>query len=335
MTLRGGYGLSHAPISGFTQLPQPDFGATSGLRLHRAFRHGEPELRHAPGRESAGASADLPQPGDLRPPARRLTACHSQQPLLPARFGGFAVSQNYHTPYVNNWNLTISWQANNTTTVEFAYSGNMGIHLFMPQEDINPKNSSLLSAQNRRQHQHHGHDQRSAGPHQPADRQGAHGAERHRWAAPIWAISSLYHVVRRVGQQHPPRRLRQRDAPGRPRPDLHRELHARRNPSTTASSAGGDKNILTAVNGQVRRPGGLRRHARERPLRLHLRPAPRHPRHRDLRSAVRPRTRSSLNHCGSPLDYAVGGWTAHRRSSASTAASRTSRTSPTPTSSAT
>lgn len=30
ITIRGGYGLSHAPISGNTQLPQPDFSATSG-----------------------------------------------------------------------------------------------------------------------------------------------------------------------------------------------------------------------------------------------------------------------------------------------------------------
>ena len=61
--------------------------------------------------------------------------------------GAFAVSQNYHTPYVNNWNLTTAWQANSTTTVELAYSGNMGIHLFMGQEDLNPKNSAVLSAE--------------------------------------------------------------------------------------------------------------------------------------------------------------------------------------------
>ena len=29
VTIRGGYGLSHAPVSGFTRLPQPDFGATT------------------------------------------------------------------------------------------------------------------------------------------------------------------------------------------------------------------------------------------------------------------------------------------------------------------
>jgi hypothetical protein len=48
---------------------------------------------------------------------------------------------------VNNWNLTTSWQANRSTVVELAYTGSMGVHLFMPAEDINPKDSTLLSAQ--------------------------------------------------------------------------------------------------------------------------------------------------------------------------------------------
>ena len=41
--------------------------------------------------------------------------------------------------------MTISWQASHSTTVELAYSGQMGIHLFMPQENLNPKNSSVCS----------------------------------------------------------------------------------------------------------------------------------------------------------------------------------------------
>jgi TonB dependent receptor len=31
MVLRGGWGMSHTPVSGFTQLPQPDFGATAAF----------------------------------------------------------------------------------------------------------------------------------------------------------------------------------------------------------------------------------------------------------------------------------------------------------------
>jgi hypothetical protein len=75
-----------------------------------------------------------------------------QRPDLPANslyyqasIGGYAVSPNYHTPYVNNWNFTISWQAGRSTTMDVAYSGAMGIHLFMGQENINPKNSGVLS----------------------------------------------------------------------------------------------------------------------------------------------------------------------------------------------
>ena len=56
------------------------------------------------------------------------------------------MSQDYHTPYVNNWNTTLSG-SDKITTVEIAYTGSMGIHLFMGQEDLNPKDSNNLSAE--------------------------------------------------------------------------------------------------------------------------------------------------------------------------------------------
>ena len=70
--------------------------------------------------------------------------------------GGYAVSANYHTPYVQNWNLTVSWQANSSTTVELSYVGAKGTHLFMPHENVNPRTQSLLNAQIARERQHHG-----------------------------------------------------------------------------------------------------------------------------------------------------------------------------------
>ena len=149
MVLRGGYGLSHAPISGFSQLPQPDFGATSNF------------TPTAPGSATAnpnyymrlGENPPLLTPvtpaqqifGLQGPPANGISFANSL--YYQQAFGGFAVSQNYHTPYVNNWNFTVSWQASANTTVDVAYQGSMGIHLFMGQEDLNPKNSSVLSAE--------------------------------------------------------------------------------------------------------------------------------------------------------------------------------------------
>jgi hypothetical protein len=148
LVARGGYGLSHAPIGGFTQLPQPDFGAnaayastvpSSTANPTNVLRLGE----NPPLLNPVAPSQSVYGPGG--PPANGLVYLNSL--YYQASIGGFAVSQNYHTPYVNNWNFTISWQAGSNTTMDFAYSGAMGIHLFMGQEGINPKNSSLLTAQ--------------------------------------------------------------------------------------------------------------------------------------------------------------------------------------------
>ena len=60
---------------------------------------------------------------------------------------GYAVSPDYHAPYVQNWNFTLSWQALPSTAVEIAYVGSKGTHLFEPREDIDPRDSNLLNAE--------------------------------------------------------------------------------------------------------------------------------------------------------------------------------------------
>jgi hypothetical protein len=148
VTVRGGYGLSHAPVSGFTQLPQPDFSATASYSSTTPSSTANPNYVMR-----LGENPPVLTPTNMNnviygsggPPANGLVYLNSL--YYQSSVGAFAVSQNYHTPYAENWNTTISWQANNSTTVEVAYTGAMGIHLFMPQEDINPKDSALLSAQ--------------------------------------------------------------------------------------------------------------------------------------------------------------------------------------------
>ncbi len=61
--------------------------------------------------------------------------------------GGYAISPNFHTPYVQNWNLTVSWQASRNTMLEISYVGNKGTHLFLPRENVNPKDIPLVQAQ--------------------------------------------------------------------------------------------------------------------------------------------------------------------------------------------
>lgn len=153
MTLRGGWGMSHTPISGFTQLPSPDFGATTtGFTIIPTATAGsstaQPAYVMRLGENPpvlAPASVQQQVYGSAGPPSNGLSYANSL--YYQQTFGGYAVSQNYHTPYVNNWSAILSWQATSTLGVEIGYTGNQGIHLFMPAENINPKNSDMLSAQ--------------------------------------------------------------------------------------------------------------------------------------------------------------------------------------------
>jgi hypothetical protein len=145
LTLRGGYALSHTPIAGARRLPAPDFGATA------AFATTVPSGTVNPSyvmRLGENPPLIIPQTPDqvINAPANGIVTTNSL--YYQQGVGGYAVSSNYHTPYIQNWNLTISWQVNPTTTVEIGYTGLKGTRLFMPNENINPKSSPLLDAQN-------------------------------------------------------------------------------------------------------------------------------------------------------------------------------------------
>jgi hypothetical protein len=153
VTLRGGWGMSHAPINGFVQSPNPDFGATYTATVYPSTTAGSSTANptyvmrlgeNPPVTTPTSQRTQVYGPGG--PPAGGLNYLDSL--YLAQTLGGFAISPNYHTPYVNNWNFTAAWQANRSTTVEIAYTGSMGIHLFMPGENINPRDSNLISAQN-------------------------------------------------------------------------------------------------------------------------------------------------------------------------------------------
>lgn len=144
VTVRGGYGLSHTPITGANRLPQPDFGATQG------FASVTPSATVNPNyvmRLGENPPLIIPQTPDqvINAPSNGLVTLNSL--YYQQGVGGYAVSSNYHTPYIQNWNLTFSWQANASTSMEIGYTGLKGTRLFMPHENINPKSSALLDAQ--------------------------------------------------------------------------------------------------------------------------------------------------------------------------------------------
>ena len=308
VTFRGGWGMSHAPISGFTQLPQPDFGATSGLASTAPSQTANPNYVMRLGENPPLITPVSPATqvfGPAGPPSSGITfanALYYQQ-----AFGGYAVSQNYHTPYVNNWNFTTSWQANSSTTVEVAYTGAMGIHLFMGQEDLNPKDAALITSQLAQ------NISTTATLNDPLGRVNpitgkVLAVQQGTLGSPYLGFSSLYqwfdaagNSIRHAGYINVNHRV------SRGLTFLANYTYSKS--IDDASSAGGDKNVLTPVGGQAPGQvifGGTR--ANDRSVSTYDQ------RHVIHGSAIYDlpvgRGRKLLANAWKPLDFLVGGWTA-------------------------
>jgi hypothetical protein len=307
VVIRGGYGMSHAPIGGFTQLPQPDFGATSTFTPTTPSGTANPNYVMRLGENPPVLSNVTPTTqvfGPQGPPANGMSFANSL--YYQQTFGGFAVSQNYHTPYVNNWNLTTSWQATTTTTVEAGYTGAMGIHLFMSQENINPKNSSVLSAQI-------GNNISSTAT--IADPLGrlnpftgkVLAVQNGTLASPYLGYSSLYlwydasgNSIRHAGYVNVTHRARHGLT--------FTANYTYAKSIDDSSSAGGDKNILTSVGGQVGGQvafGGSRQNDRSVSTfdQRHVFHA------NEIYDLPFGQGRQYLNHAPRVVDWIAGGWT--------------------------
>jgi hypothetical protein len=144
VTLRGGYGLSHVPLTGAARLPLPDFGATANFAVATPSATANPNAILRLGENPPVIIGQTPQQA-VGAPSNGIVAANSL--YYQSSFGGFAVSPNFHTPYIQNWNVTASWQTNSTTVIELGYTGLKGTHLFEPHENINGKDVPLLSSE--------------------------------------------------------------------------------------------------------------------------------------------------------------------------------------------
>jgi len=144
ITIRGGYGMSHAPVTGSFRLPTPDFGATANYASTTPSSTANPQYVMRLGENPpvlAGGTADQ----TIAAPANGVVGANS---LYYLNVGGFAISPGFRTPYVQSWNLTISTQLNRSTSLEVSYVGNKGTHLFLGRVNINAKDQALLNALN-------------------------------------------------------------------------------------------------------------------------------------------------------------------------------------------
>jgi hypothetical protein len=152
--VRGGYGISHAPLTGQNRNPVPNF--TTG-----AANYGE----------TAGQTITTPIPvgdGATAVPVTRLSSNPPYVPAIPVNqalglvnnpsglvysnavnFPGSILSGETAVPYLQNWSLSLQRQVGPHGLLELSYAGSKGTHLFMPQVVLNnPPASYLASLQN-------------------------------------------------------------------------------------------------------------------------------------------------------------------------------------------
>ena len=140
--VRGGYGISHVPLTGNNRIPTPDFGQFVTVST---LANGT----------AAGSTPDPAQPIRLTGNAPSVTGIPlSQQLNIPENglvftntlgLPGFAVpSDNGKVPYIQNWNLSLSFEPIRNTVVEFAYVGNKGTNLYLPFVNLNPVNTEFV-----------------------------------------------------------------------------------------------------------------------------------------------------------------------------------------------
>jgi hypothetical protein len=148
--VRGGYGISHAPLTGQNRNPVPNF--TTGAANYS---------------ETAGQTITNPinVPGGT--PSIPVTRLSSNPPYVPAvptnqvlglvdnpsglvynqaiNFPGQVQTGETAVPYVQNWSLSIQRQLGKGL-LEISYAGSKGTHLFMPAVVLNNPPASYLAA---------------------------------------------------------------------------------------------------------------------------------------------------------------------------------------------
>ncbi|MFN7929422.1 MAG: carboxypeptidase regulatory-like domain-containing protein, partial [Blastocatellia bacterium] len=139
--VRGGYGLSHAPLNGQNRTPSPDFGTFSGLTTNA---------------NGSSSSTDAAQPFRLsavyplylNQTPEQVLAIPDDGLVYTNSLGipGFALFGTQATPYTQNWNLSLSWELNHNTVVEVAYVGNKGTHLYSQRINLNPRDLNFVEA---------------------------------------------------------------------------------------------------------------------------------------------------------------------------------------------
>jgi hypothetical protein len=138
--IRGGYGISHVPLTGNNRQPIPNFAA------------GTPNFGETAGQTNPNYVMRLssnPPYDPFVPPNQILGLVNNPTGLVygnAINFPAYVTTGETSVPYVQNWSLSLQKQLGARTLVELDYLGAKGTHLFMPAVDVNNPPSTYLEA---------------------------------------------------------------------------------------------------------------------------------------------------------------------------------------------
>lgn len=138
--VRGGYGISHAPLTGLNRNPVPNF--TSG-----AANFGETSGQANPAYvERIGTNPPVNPAVDVN---TLLGLVNNPTGVIyngAINFPGNVLTGETSVPYSQNWSLSLQRQFGAKSVLELAYAGSKGTHLFMPAVVLNNPPTSYLAA---------------------------------------------------------------------------------------------------------------------------------------------------------------------------------------------
>jgi hypothetical protein len=147
VVIRGGFGISHATLTGNNRNPNPDFGGFVNVGNTNT------------GTAAAGATLDPTQPIRLSGNQVLQGTGRTVDSILGTNADGLVFTNSLaisafadtgfsegagDVPYSTNWNLAVQFEPFRNTVIEVAYVGNKGTHLFLPLVNINPRDIDAI-----------------------------------------------------------------------------------------------------------------------------------------------------------------------------------------------
>jgi len=138
LVVRGGYGLSHAALTGGGRNPSPDFAAGTITYTFNS-RVTDPAF-------VARICCNKPLWVSKTPDEVMNIPPDGLLYLEGINVAASAISENARVPAIHSWSTTVGYELPLQTVVELTYTGSRGVHLFLPPTNTNPVPFELSEA---------------------------------------------------------------------------------------------------------------------------------------------------------------------------------------------